>query len=56
MRLEDMYMDVVSYAKELENILLAHPNIDESFIYELRMKFIKPATNVAKEWIEGGKK
>jgi hypothetical protein len=53
MKIEDMYMDVVSYAKHLENLLLLQSLVDEDTLIAMRKDYIKPMTNVAKEWLEG---
>lgn len=56
MKLEDMYIDVVSYAKHLENLLLLQSYVDEKLLRDMRKEFIKPSTNVAKDWLEEGNK
>lgn len=53
MSLEKMYADVVAYAKHLENLLLMQSVVNDEILIEMRKEHIKPATNVAKEWLEG---
>ena len=47
-----MYMDVVNYAKHLEKLLLHVTDLRDDEIQSMRSEYIKPATNVAKEWLE----
>jgi hypothetical protein len=51
MRLEDIYADTVDYAKRLETMLLMRMQVDYEALKEIRSGYIKPVTNVAKEWV-----
>jgi hypothetical protein len=46
----DIYADTVNYAQRLEEIV--SDIIGDEYLKELRKKYIKPATNVAVEWLK----
>lgn len=49
----NIYSDTVKYAQHLEYLLTKDFGIADEDIKRIRELFIKPATNVAKEWLEG---
>ncbi len=49
MNINEIYMQTVDYAIELENVLSQF--IDKDSISEIRKEYIKPVTNVAEAWL-----
>lgn len=52
----EIYADTIKYAKHLEALLTLHNVVDDELLKDIRKLYIKPATNVAKDWLEGDNK
>lgn len=45
------YEDTVNYAQYLETLLKMYAGVDDEALGIMRKQYLKPVTNVAKDWI-----